>query len=183
MQVKDNICEKLDSKSNVLAYSLDLSAAFDMLRPDTFVNLMKDKIPADLLGILNEFLTDRKFFVEINGKKSCIKSIDRRCPQGSVLGPVLFNLYTGIIAGKLPSASHITSYADDSNIVIQDEDLENLVHKTEVCLSKHIECLEEIGMKVNEDKTEIILFGKDNPNILINVKGAAVESKSKIKSL
>jgi len=69
----DAVCDRLDSKTKVMAYSLDLSAAFDMLRPDTFKELMRDKISNDLLGVLDEFLTDRKFYVEINGKSSCMK--------------------------------------------------------------------------------------------------------------
>jgi len=183
LNLKDTICELLDSKTGVIAYSLDLSAAFDMLRPDTFKDLMKGKIPDDLLGILGEFLCDRKFYVEINGKKSNVKSIDRGCPQGSVLGPVLFNLYTGIIARKIPPDAVLTSYADDSYVVLQDKNQESLAMKAEGCLSAHIEALEEIGMKVNEEKTEIVLFGKKPQNITLNVKGTAVESKEAIKAL
>jgi len=183
LQLRDTICDKLDTRDKVLAYSLDLSAAFDMLRPDTFVKLLKNKIPDDLLCILNEFLTARKFYVEINGKTSNVKGIDRGCPQGSVLGPVLFNLYTGVIKDKLPHNVHLTSYADDSYVIIHDKDQEELIKRTESCLSKHVESLEEIGMKVNEEKTEIVLFGKDNPKVLVNVKGAPVESKDQIKAL
>jgi len=73
LQLKDTICNLLDSKENVIVYSLDLSAAFDMLRPDKFVDLMKRKIPEDLLGIIGEFLSRRKFYVEINGKSSLVK--------------------------------------------------------------------------------------------------------------
>lgn len=183
LQLKDTICEHLDQKRKVIAYSLDLSAAFDMLRPDTFHETMKDKIPIDLLGILDEFLSERKFFVEINGKTSKITHIDRGCPQGSVLGPVLFNLYTSSICNKLPGEVTMTSYADDSYVVLNDDNLESLIKKTETCLEKHINCLEAIGMKVNETKTEVILFGKDHQNILLNVKGVPVESKDHIKAL
>jgi len=61
LELKDNICDSLDSRNQVLAYSLDLSAAFDMLRPDTFHDLLKNKLPEELLGMLLEFLSNRKF--------------------------------------------------------------------------------------------------------------------------
>jgi len=109
LNLKDEVCEGLDHKLNVIAYSLDLSAPFDMLCPDTFKILMKGKISNDLLGVLDEFPTDRKFYVEMHGKRSTIKMLDRDCPQGSGLGPVLFNLYTGIFKDKLPSAAVLTS--------------------------------------------------------------------------
>jgi len=183
MSLKDEICESLDAKQKVIAYSLDLSAAFDMLRPDTFKELLQEKIPRDLLGILDEFLTDRKFYVEIDNMASKIKNLDRGCPQGSVLGPVLFNLYTGAIREKLPSNVRITSYADDSYVVLKDTDDENLIKRTEECLTKHIDNLESIGMKVNQSKTEIIVFGKNQSTAVINVKGTAVETKEVIKAL
>jgi len=100
-----------------------------------------------------------------------------------VLGPVLFNLYTGIIARKIPPNAVLTSYADDSYVVLQDKNQESLAMKAEGCLTAHIEALEEIGMKVNEEKTEIVLFGKKPQNITLNVKGTAVESKEAIKAL
>jgi len=183
MRLKDEICEKLDSKFHVLAYSLDLSAAFDMLRPDTFVDLMSGKIPTGLLGMLGDFLTDRKFYVEIANKCSALKQIDRGCPQGSVLGPVLFNLYTGVIRDKLPQEVMLTSYADDSYVVVHDKDPNILISRAENCISTHIGGLEAIGMKVNEAKTEIILFGKNRPITQVTVKGARVEMKECIKAL
>jgi len=183
LELKDTICDALDEKKQVLAYSLDLSAAFDMLRPDTFNSLLKDKIPVDLLGMLQEFLSNRKFYVEINGKASSVIGIDRGCPQGSVLGPILFNMYTSCIKEKLPLDAFLTSYADDSYVVLRDDNIEDLVMKTEACLSTHINHLEEIGMKVNESKTEIVLFGASQPRVLINVRGEAVGSKDCIKAL
>jgi len=183
LQLKDAVCDRLDSKENVMIYSLDLSAAFDMLRPDTFKELLNNKISRDLLGVLDAFLTNRRFYVEIDVKTSKIKTIDIGCPQGSVLGPVLFNLYTGAIINKLPSNVLLTSYANDSYVVAHDSTVESLIKKTEECLSVHVKSLEEIGMKVNEGKTEILLFGKNSPNIIINVRGTAVESKDSIKAL
>jgi len=77
----------------------------------------------------------------------------------------------------------LTSYVDNSYVVLSDPDLENLVRRTENCLSTHNKNLEEIGMRVNESKTEIILFGKEQPKVVVNVKGVAVESKDCIKAL
>jgi len=133
--------------------------------------------------MLGEFLSDRKFYVEIENKRSSIKSIDRGCPQGSVLGPVLFNLYTGLIKEKMPKEVMLTSYADDSYVVISDNNQDNLIRRTETCISMHIGNLEEIGMKVNEAKTEIIIFGKNTPPSNVIVKGVTVTTKDCIKAL
>ncbi len=64
------------------------------------------------------------------------------CVQGSALGPKLFNLYTRRIPEHLTSSAHITTYADDSYVVVSKPgNLEELVRETEECLEKHSEYL------------------------------------------
>jgi len=84
-------------------------------------------------------------------------------------------MYVGGIGQNLPTDVFLTSYADDSYVVLSDNSVESLIRRTEICLSTHIEHLEAIGMKVNESKTEIVLFGATEPSVLINVRGVAVE--------
>jgi len=67
--------------------------------------------------------------------------------------------------------------------VVDEIDTNDLIEKTERCLTTHINGLERIGMKVNESKTEIIHFGVASPNLVLNVKGSAVETRSCIKTL
>jgi len=108
------------------------------------------------MQLLDEFLSPQKFYRVI----SPLKKIDRGFPQGSVLGPALFNLYPWCILNKLPSEVSLTFYADNSYIMITDSNLENLIQRTESCLFVQIGSLEEIEMKGNQSKTEIMLFGK-----------------------
>lgn len=96
---------------------------------------------------------------------------------------MLFYQYIGMIRSRLPEDAMLTSYADDPYVVLHDRDQEVLISRTENCLTTHIANLEAIGMKVNKNKMKIILFGKDEPKILANVKGIAVESKPCIKAL
>jgi len=83
----------------------------------------------------------------------------------------------------LPKNVTYTSYADDSYVVIDDPDLDSLVRRAEDCLTTHVASLGGIGMKVNESKTEIVLFGKDPPKVLVNVRGFPVKLKGSIKAL
>jgi len=86
--------------------------------------------------MLEEFLVNRKFYVEVNAKSSLVVQIDRGCPQGLVWGPVLFNLYTGAMKEKLPENAFSTSYADDSYVVLHDQDQDSIIRKIkiEACL-------------------------------------------------
>jgi len=84
LELKDNIVEQLEKKRSVLVYSLDLSAAFDLLRPDTFFDKFVGKISDGLLRFIMDFLSDRRFYVNIGKASSGIRTLDRGCPQGSV---------------------------------------------------------------------------------------------------
>jgi hypothetical protein len=57
-------------------------------------------------------------FVEVNGALSDVFSVPLGCVQGSVLGPKLFNLYTRDVPSHLVNGAFITTYADDSDVII-----------------------------------------------------------------
>ncbi len=63
-------------------YSVDLSAAFDLIRPGIFVSKAKKKIDNGLVNLINEFLTERSACVEFNGSILCSFKMDVGSPQG-----------------------------------------------------------------------------------------------------
>ena len=70
-------------------------------------------------GIVNQwvcsYLTHRKQYVQIKGTKSSLERIPCGVPQGSILGPTLFNLYLNDIC-NVSSILEFTLFADDTNI-------------------------------------------------------------------
>jgi len=159
--IQSLLAEKLDQKQNTILYSLDLSAAFDMLRQDKFYEIMKETIPGNIMRILIDFLSQRKCVVDVEGSLSTIRNVPLGCVQGSVLGPRLFSLYTSKIPQKVPG--HIVTYADDSYVLVSTVEHEALVPSTEKCLETHVEELRQLGMVVNEKKTEAVYFNRLNP--------------------
>jgi len=159
LDLQSHITEGLDKGLNNITYTLDLTAAFDMLRRDTFLKGHLGKLPDYILWILNDFLSQRKFFVVHNEKTSETMELEVGCVQGSVLGPVLFNMYLSDITQNLPNAQ-IYTYADDSYVNIQHRDLKLGLSNAQETLTNHICYLEEKGMVINHSKTELILFTK-----------------------
>ena len=109
---------------------VDLSAAYDTISHKLLLNkiyrMTSDIKFTDLIG---NMLSNRRYFVELNGQKSRWRNQKNGLPQGSVLSPVLFNIYTNDQPIHKDTRSFI--YADDLCIATQDASFE----KTESTLS------------------------------------------------
>jgi len=184
MALKDSIVGNLDLGNHCVLYSLDLSAAFDMLRVDLFHDMFKSVIPDGLLKIIVDFLVDRNYFVKVGDSSSIIVNVDRGCPQGSILGPVLFNLYVGRCLEGLENC-RIVSYADDTYVVNIGKTLDEAIKTTNSNITRHTANLKNIGMVVNETKTEIVVFSKDAHAMteIVLEDGIALKTAKKIKAL
>ena len=102
--------------------------------------------------------------MRVEGCTSSFRSLDRGVPQGSVLGPLLYSMYT------LPIAKIITRYglkyhlyADDSQLYVSfktdsHEDSQMDKAKIEMCVKEINAWLVHNGLKLNQDKSELVLF-------------------------
>lgn len=164
LTLQSYMADALDKKLPTLVYSVDLSAAFDLLLPDKFYNLFKDKLSEGMLYCLMDFLQDRKFCVEQGNQISKVMPLDRGCVQGSVLGPRLFSLYVGALENELAKTYQdikVVSFADDTYVLVQSDTWTNLRSKTEEVLNFHVTYLRSLGMTVNESKTEMMIVGSN----------------------
>lgn len=74
---------------------MDLSAALDLIRPGLFAKKTKCVIEDEgIVGLLMDFITDRKAYVKLGESTSRMISLPVGCPQGSTLGPKIFNIVT-----------------------------------------------------------------------------------------
>jgi len=179
LELQDAIATGMDSGKHTACYSLDMSAAFDLLRPHIFHQITS--IPPCLMNPIMDLLTSRKLFVKYDTATSRLEGINVGCVQGSVLGPKLFALYCKDLAVNLPNDVHITSYADDTYVTICSDNMEELKEKIQDTLNLHEKFLESIGMVVNKSKTELIVFNKKDPPILELANG--VKARESIKAL
>jgi hypothetical protein len=121
-----------------------------------------------------DFLSKRTFKVEMNKSYSDTKYLDRGCVQGSILGPRLFSLYVGELYSQLqvPGKSvDLISYADDTYVIVRSPTISKIIDDTQEIALRHVQFLKNLGMVVNEDKTEIMWIGKNKPpmdSVLIN---------------
>ena len=98
MRVQNDILMSLDNKRCVVLIMLDLSAAFDTLDHSLPLGRMRS---AGVIGIVHQwfasYLTSRTQSVCLGRTKSQPSELLQGVPQGSVVGPVFYTLYTGHI--------------------------------------------------------------------------------------
>ncbi|CAB3989706.1 Hypothetical predicted protein, partial [Paramuricea clavata] len=100
LRVQNDILQALDNGDSVILVLLDLSAAFDTVDHLMLLTRLSKRfgIRGRVLDWLTSYLTSRKLFIRVEGTDSLLSDLDCGVPQGSVLGPLLYSLYTAPLA-------------------------------------------------------------------------------------
>jgi len=185
LEIQDFISGSLDSGKIVGSYSLDLSAAFDLLRPEILLHNLREILPNGLTSILMDFLSHRNFSVEVEGIRSRSRDLKVGCVQGSILGPRLFTIYMRKLEQLITSSNYnLTAYADDTYVSIAGKDVNDIKTKLEEMMTRHDDFLQSVGMKTNVSKTELIFFSRKNINApTITVKNNVITPTKTLKIL
>lgn len=99
-------------------------------------------------------LSFRSLTVRLDGKKSTKNQMDAGVPQGSVVGPILFNVYTCDI--PVNNVIEISQFADDTTIHLVHKDPARVQKKINNYLLSLVNWFRDWKLKINEDKTDLI---------------------------
>ena len=173
--------------------AIDLSAAFDTVDHDTLLCVLNKcfGFENDALQWFESYLRPRKMHVVIPGSTSKPSELTFSVPQGSVAGPILYTMYASTMASVV-NDQNITGYADDHAIYSSfkprtPSELQTIA-KQEQCLESVKTWMSQNRLKMNDDKTEVILFGhrsqlKKCDTTHVKVGSTAVAVSDQIKYL
>lgn len=169
IRVQNDILEAIDGKKCVLLVLLDLSAAFDTVDHRKLLELLAERIGLEGMALkwFVNYLSDRIQSVLIDGKESEPWKILFGVPQGSVLGPILFIIYTsplGDILRRHGIMFHL--YADDTQLYLSFNinECKEAFEKIELCISEIKTWMASNFLRLNDSKTEVLLIG--SPHLL-----------------
>ena len=153
----------------------DLSKAFDCLSHELLIaKLNVYGFDKRSLTLIFNYISNRKQRVKINDSFSSWSEILFGVPQGSILGPLLFNIFICDMFSFMEDYE-IANYADDSTPFSAKPDHKSVVQELEVSSSILFTWLRNNYMKANTDKSHLLLSG--NSNLTANIDGNVIESK------
>ena len=102
---------------------MDLSKAFDCLPQDLLLLKLREYgLSPSAINLVQSYLSNRSQCVKLGSVTSTYESIFKGVPQGSILGPVLFNIFTNDIFTFVKNST-IYNYADDNTLSNANENL------------------------------------------------------------
>lgn len=172
LEVVDDIIKEIDLGKCSVLLLLDYSKAFDKINHEILVAILYHIGFADnSLSLIKSYLTHRLQYVETTVGVSEQGSIYCGVPQGSVLGPLLFCIYTFNIVNSLKYCSSYL-YADDSQLLYSF--LPSDSHEANIVINEDLNSLlkfsEQHHLSINPDKSQFLIFGKEKIAIARSVK-------------
>lgn len=163
-----SIFEERNNKKNTIAVYLDLSKAFDNVDHSILVDKIEHYgIRGTAKNLIKSYLSNRTqcvFETDSNSGeqlRSEKRVIQKGVPQGSILGPLLYLIYTNDVAHAITEKT-IIQYADDTSTIISNDSKINLERETFETLDTLEQYFKAINLELNKEKTKIINFSYRN---------------------
>ena len=168
--------KSIDNGGAFGALMTDLSKAFDCLSHELLIaKLEAYGFDEKSLKLIYNYLSNRKQRVKINDSYSSWREILYGVPQGSIPGPLLFNIFICDMFYFLENYE-LANYADDSTPYIAKRNHKLVIEELETSSSILFKWLQTNYMKVNTDKSHLLLSG--NVSLTSNIDNKLIESEN-----
>ena len=152
-----NIIETSFEKKKVCsAVFLDVSQAFDKVWHQGLIYKLQRLLPNAYCEFLSAYLSERVFRVKVENNFSKLNPINAGVPQGSILGPLLFLLYTS----DVPTSSnyYVASFADDTALLCTGDTVEESTTSLQTAVNAVSSWTKRWNLKLNNSKSVHIDF-------------------------
>ena len=154
----DEVRRRRDKNETVGVIGMDLSKAFDSINHNILLKkLIEIGVGPNVVTWMKSYLTNRKQVVKFKNEISDQNIVLSGVPQGSILGPVLFIIFTNSLSNDLQKYK-LSSYADDSQIIISADSPKKMKEEIEEVLKIAQQWYTSHSLLNNLTKTEIMII-------------------------
>lgn len=140
--------------------TLDVKNAFNSANWQDIIRAIEDKIDGkhDIKRVIDDYLQNRKLLYETN-QGTCIAKITAGVPQGSILGPDLWNFnYDELLLLEMPEDTKLEGFADDVAAIIIARNEDQARRKITIPLHRINEWMKAHGLELAKEKTEMVVL-------------------------
>ena len=173
-------------QAQVWAVFADLSKAFDCLpHPLLLAKLYYYGASKESTNLLASYLCDRKQRVKVASEFSSWKTIKKGVPQGSILGPVIFNCFMNDIFSDITSKnSTLFNYADDNSVGVKGRSKKSVQDILQLESKNIVNWCSRNQMEANPNKFQVIYsHDSDSEPFTNNINGSLIKGEPHVKLL
>lgn len=174
----------LDNNMFSCALLMDLSKAFDCMPHSLLVaKLHAYGFTEKACLLMASYLSHRKQRVKLGNMRSQWSNITKGIPQGSILGPVLFNVFINDLYYSI-NVCKLYNYADDNTLFYSSINLNDVLAVIKYDAEVAVNWFNKNGMRANPEKFQLILSHRRyKQEVTINVCGVHLQSTTNVKLL
>lgn len=189
--ITDDIFQASDEGNLTALALLDFSKAFDTIDHEILVGILKScGVSGGAVDLLSSYLENRSQQVRLNGITSSSRIVTTGVPQGSILGPLLFTVYTSNFHRFIKHAK-IHMYADDTQVYYSFplKDVQLARQRLNYDLKRLADLSSQHALLLNPSKSVLLLFGKKQDrltlknNFEISINDTPVKMSESAKNL
>ena len=190
--MNDLLCNSDFGNISILVL-LDLSAAFDTIDHQILLDRLNISFGLSdcVLNWFKSYLTNRTQCISVNNSLSVSAVISYGVPQGSILGPLLYTIYTTPLCKVIKNHSlNFHMYADDTQLYMSfpPSNFKESISVVEGCVKDISDWMIVNKLKLNEDKTEVLLCNPKHLEVVdfvneISIGNDKVVFSKKVKNL
>lgn len=192
LRIQNDLLCAVDHHKEAVLILLDFSAAFDLIDHDILLQRLRQRygIKHTALKWFSPYLKGRTQCIDVCGVTSDEFHLDEGVPQGSVMGPLIFTMYTAPM-GEIISSYNLDFmfYADDTQLylVLDSSNRSESISKVEMCASDVKTWAVNNNLMLNDSKTEVIhvtsRFVNTTPLSALNIGNAAIKPSAEARNL
>ena len=175
--------EELDRHKVIGAVAMDLSKAFDCLPHDLILEKLEFYgLSAKSISLLRSYLSSRYQRVKLGNTFSSWIGVSAGVPQGSILGPLLFNIFMNDLVYTIEN-SKMLNYADDTKIYLSHSEPQFVEGGINRDLESARLWFKENGMMPNPKKYQAIVLGRKGCDINFQCANETIPTSNEINLL